>query len=61
MMTPLKPSRGVMAAGALLVLLLLFVGQQAIQTLHTLTRVERDRDTWQRPDHVLQHIVLRKP
>jgi hypothetical protein len=38
MMTPLKRSRGVMAASALLVVLLFFVGQQAVQTSNTLTR-----------------------
>jgi predicted methyltransferase len=38
---------------------LLFVVQQALATLQTLTRVERERDSWQRPERVLQPINLR--
>jgi predicted methyltransferase len=38
---------------------LLFVIEQAIETLHALTQVERERDTWQRPDDVLQQLALR--
>jgi len=48
-----------MAAGALVVGLLLVVVQQAYQTLSTLTRVERDRDAWQRPEEILQRLHLR--
>jgi len=45
-------------AGTLLVLLLAlaFVVTQALQTLDTLTIVERERDTWQRPDDILRHL-----
>jgi len=38
------------------VVLLLFVVQQVVATLQTLTVVERDRDTWQRPMEILQQL-----
>ena len=37
----------------------LFVVQQAIATLNTLTRVEQERDTWQRPEAILEPLQLR--
>jgi len=36
-----------------------FVAEEAIRTLRTLTTVERERDTWQRPDEVLRQLNLR--
>ena len=33
-----------------------FVGDQAVRTLRILTSVERERDTWQRPDEILRHL-----
>ena len=33
-----------------------FVIDQAVRTLGTLTRVERERDTWQRPDEILRQL-----
>lgn len=38
------------------VALLLFVVQQAVATLQTLTVVERERDAWQRADEILQRL-----
>lgn len=35
-----------------------FVAQQAVATLGALTVIERDRDTWQRPDDVLAPLAL---
>jgi predicted methyltransferase len=35
-----------------------FVTDQAIRTLRTLTTVERERDSWQRPDEVIRHLSL---
>ena len=37
---------------------LAYVAQQAIATLQALTVVERERDTWQRPDDVLEPLAL---
>ena len=37
----------------------MFVGDQAVRTLRTLTAVERERDTWQRPDEILEQLDLR--
>ncbi|MGE3578229.1 MAG: class I SAM-dependent methyltransferase [Vicinamibacterales bacterium] len=49
-------------AAFLLVLLagggVLFVVDQAIRTLRTLAIVERERDTWQRPDAIIGHLNL---
>jgi predicted methyltransferase len=42
----------------LVVVPIVFVGGQAVSTLQTLTRVERERDTWQRPDEILRHLQL---
>jgi len=42
----------------LVVVPIVFVGSQAVGTLQTLTRVERERDTWQRPDEILRHLQL---
>jgi predicted methyltransferase len=36
-----------------------YVVDQAVRTLSTLTTVERERDTWQRPDDILRHLDLR--
>jgi predicted methyltransferase len=38
--------------------LLLFVVQQAVETLRILTVVERERDGWQRPSEILQQLDL---
>jgi ubiquinone/menaquinone biosynthesis C-methylase UbiE len=35
-----------------------YVADQARRTLRTLTNVERERDTWQRPDDVVGHLQL---
>ncbi len=35
-----------------------YVVDQAVRTLDTLTAVERERDTWQRPDDILRHLEL---
>jgi len=35
-----------------------FVGDQVVRTLRTLTIVERERDTWQRPDDILRPLYL---
>jgi len=56
------PVRLKLAAGLALVLIaapLLFVIQQAVVTLQTLTRVERERDTWQHPEQILTALNLR--
>jgi predicted methyltransferase len=37
----------------------LFVAEQAVETLYTLRRVERQRDTWQQPEQILQRLNLR--
>lgn len=37
---------------------IVFVADQAVRTLRTLTVVERERDTWQRPDEILGHLNL---
>jgi predicted methyltransferase len=36
-----------------------FVVDQAVRTLGTLTTVERERDTWQRPDEIVRQLDLR--
>lgn len=38
---------------------LVFVADQARRTLDTLTTVERERDTWQRPEEIIRHLDLR--
>ena len=38
---------------------LLFVGDQAVRTLRILTAVERERDTWQRPEEILEQLDLK--
>jgi predicted methyltransferase len=35
-----------------------FVATQAVQTLGVLTTVERERDTWQRPDEIVRQLNL---
>ena len=35
-----------------------FIVDQAVRTLNTLTNVERERDTWQRPDEIIRHLTL---
>ena len=37
-----------------------YVGYSAVQTLRTLTEVERERDTWQRPSEILSELNLAK-
>lgn len=37
-----------------------YVGYSAVQTLRTLTEVERERDTWQRPSEILRELNLDK-
>ena len=46
-------------AAVLAGLALIFVGYQAIQTLGVLDRVERERDSWQRPDEIIRALDLR--
>jgi len=48
----LWPQRVLVAA--LVVVPLAFVAEQAIQTLRILPVIERERDTWQRPDDILR-------
>lgn len=38
---------------------LVFVADQAVRTLRTLTVVERARDTWQRPEEIIRRLDLR--
>ena len=42
----------------LVVVPVMLVGDQAVRTLRTLTIVERERDTWQRPDDILRALNL---
>jgi predicted methyltransferase len=42
----------------LVVVPVVFVVDQAVRTLRTLAVVERERDTWQRPDDILGHLNL---
>jgi predicted methyltransferase len=46
---------GVLVA-ILVVVPVVFVADQARRTLGTLTMVERERDTWQRPEEILRHL-----
>ena len=46
---------GVLVA-VLVVVPVVFVADQARRTLGTLTIVERERDTWQRPEEILRHL-----
>jgi ubiquinone/menaquinone biosynthesis C-methylase UbiE len=41
------------------VVLIVFIVDQAVRTLGTLASVERERDTWQRPDEVVRQLNLR--
>ena len=41
------------------VLPVVYVTWEAVRTLGVLTTVERERDTWQRPDEILLHLDLR--
>ena len=50
--------RIVFIAAIVVVLPALFVADQAARTLRTLTVVERERDTWQRPEEILRHLDL---
>ena len=45
--------------GILLFFIALNVSSQAVGTLHELTRVEAERDQWQRPDDVLRALDLK--
>ena len=61
-MTGVQPAYGLRIAILLLCVFFLgpaiFVGFQAVQTLRVLTRVELERDAWQRPSDVLQQLNL---
>jgi predicted methyltransferase len=48
----------VSVAVVLLIVAGLFVADQALRTLRTLTIVERERDSWQRPDEILGYLDL---
>lgn len=52
-------NRMAIVAGALLVGLALYVGDQAVRTLRALDEVEGERDTWQRPDDVIKYLDVR--
>jgi predicted methyltransferase len=52
--TPIAVFLGIVLA----VVVVLFVAEQAVRTLRTLTIVERERDTWQRPDDILAPLHL---
>lgn len=54
----MKRNVGVLVA-VFLVVAVVFVADQAVRTLRTLTVVERERDTWQRPDEILRQLDLR--
>lgn len=54
----MKRTVGILVA-VVLGVALLFVGDQAVRTLRILTAVERERDTWQRPDEILEQLDLR--
>jgi len=51
--------RAVALVLVLVVLPGLFVAEQPIETLYTLGQVEQQRDTWQRPEQILQRLDLR--
>src|SRR5262245_47742148 len=51
--------RPAIALAVLVALAVLFVAQQACATLTDLDKVERERDTWQRPEQVLERLNLR--
>ena len=51
--------RAVALVLVLVVVPALFVAEQAVETLYTLERVEQQRDTWQRPEQILQRLNLR--
>ena len=53
-----KP-RAVALVLVLVVVPALFVAEQAVETLYTLGQVERQRDTWQRPEQILRTLNLR--
>jgi len=40
------------------VLVTIYVASEVVRTLRTLTVVERERDTWQRPDDILRQLAL---
>jgi predicted methyltransferase len=45
-------------AVAVVVGLALFVGYQGVRTLFVLDEIERERDTWQRPDEIIRSLAL---
>ena len=40
------------------VLPVVYVASEALRTLGTLANVERERDTWQRPDEIIRHLDI---
>ena len=50
--------RSILVAIVLAAVALAFVAQQFVATLRALTVIERERDTWQRPDGVLDPLAL---
>jgi predicted methyltransferase len=54
----MKP-RGVAVVAVVVLVPIVLVATQALATLDQLTIVERERDTWQRPENVLRHLDLR--
>ena len=46
-------------SGVVLLVAGLYVADQAVRTLRALDDVEHQRDTWQRPDDVIQHLAVR--
>ena len=51
-----NPSKARNVVFVVAIVLLLFVVQQAMETLRILTVVERERDTWQRPANILEQL-----
>ena len=51
--------RMAIVGGAVVVALALYVGDQAVRALRALDKVERERDTWQRPDDVIKYLDVR--
>ncbi|NOT28472.1 MAG: methyltransferase domain-containing protein [Acidobacteria bacterium] len=60
-MTAYALQRRTLAGAALLLLVaaVVFVADQMVRTLGTLTAVERERDTWQRPEEIIGSLDLR--
>ena len=45
--------------GLILLVAAMFVGNQAVRTLRTLEDVERERDSWQRPEDIIGYLRVR--